>query len=131
MTGPSDPIALSPEVRTTGGRCRLLIVSPDSLVTACQLSAETPLIVLCRFPAPALTTDEQYKSVLLRAAAKLNELADRQGCRLSPTATEPEITKPACDSRNEEVPECAGSGIRAAHAAISPARQSGRYRRRR
>jgi hypothetical protein len=26
-------------------------------------------------------TDEQHKSVLLRAAAKLNELADRQECR--------------------------------------------------
>ena len=45
------------------------------------------------------TTDEQYKSVLLRAAVKLNELADGQECRLSPSTTESEITKPACDSR--------------------------------
>ena len=70
-------------------------------------------------------TDEQHKSVLLRAAAKLNELADRQEClrprdrrswpvRYSksaptlqppvplPTAPELEISKPASDIRKED-----------------------------
>ena len=68
-------------------------------------------------------TDEQHKSVLLRAAAKLNELADRHlrprdrrswPVRYSnsaptlpppvplPTAPELEISKPASDIRKED-----------------------------
>jgi hypothetical protein len=69
--------------------------------------------------------DEQHKSVLLRAAAKLNELADRQDCRRPrdrrswpvrysksaptlqppaplPTAPEIEISKPASEIRNAD-----------------------------
>ena len=38
---------------------RLLVVSPDSMGTACPLSPETPLIVLCRFPGPALSNQRK------------------------------------------------------------------------
>jgi hypothetical protein len=46
----------------------LLMVSPDSLDTACPLSAETPLIVLCSFPEPAL-------AIIIDAAARLSGAA--------------------------------------------------------
>jgi hypothetical protein len=35
-------------------RARLLMVSPDSRANLARRQAETPLIVLCRFPEPAL-----------------------------------------------------------------------------
>ena len=38
-------------------RGRLDMVAPDSQAVACPLSAETPLIGLCRFPRPALVTN--------------------------------------------------------------------------
>jgi hypothetical protein len=38
-------------------RARLVIVSPESRDNLARRQAETPLIVLCRFPEPALLAD--------------------------------------------------------------------------
>jgi hypothetical protein len=38
-------------------RVRLLIVSPDSTGTTCRCQAETPPIILSKFPAPALPAE--------------------------------------------------------------------------
>ena len=40
-------------------RARLLIVSPDSRANLARRQAETPLIVLCRFPEPALSDSKE------------------------------------------------------------------------
>src|SRR5580704_7102235 len=42
-------------------RARLVIISPDSRAQRARCQAETPLIVLCRFPRPALTSPRFFE----------------------------------------------------------------------
>ena len=72
LDGGKRPLALKAGVWFRRGL--LLIVSPDSRAQRARCQAETPLIVLCRFPRTTLSSDQLIKRALrdIGAASMLN-----------------------------------------------------------